>query len=631
MPSLRIRTLLPALFVSLLVMVITLGAIAISSLGNINRQVFLLGDTQAKATSVIVSIKETLAGINSIYSQHLLSVSLDDLRRLETDLDQRTSLAHKLVADFKGTPAAAAEREALAGLDDSMARFLAEGQRFISISTMGAKTIALDLYNGEMKAALAQSEAALNGLIERNRNASDEALSAAAAKYENTLVLTGSMIAISCVIALAASFVAVRRVARPIARLQESMSALADGRSDKEIPFRDRGDEIGDMARAVEVFRENARERERLELQSEADRNLTEAERRENERRRAAQAADIKLVVDELALGLGRLADGDATIRIGRPFNEEFDQIRIDFNAAVSKLDEALTVVSRNAQVINSGSEEIRSAVDHLSKRTEQQAASVEETAAALEEISTTMRDATQRAEEAGLIVEATKSGAERSSHIVRKAVEAMGSIEQSSAEISNILGLIDDIAFQTNLLALNAGVEAARAGEAGKGFAVVAQEVRELAQRSAKAAKDIKALIASSRQHVTSGVSLVGDAGEALQGIAREVVGISHHVAAIIEASREQSVGIREVSNAINRIDHGTQENAAMVEESSAATHALAAEVQSLFGLIAQFKTGGSTEHHASSSALPQRGQPQIAMAQGASAGQRRKSAAGR
>nr|WP_244530391.1 HAMP domain-containing methyl-accepting chemotaxis protein [Rhizobium sp. NFR07] len=535
----------------------------------------------------------------------MLSVSLDDLKRLESDLQQRIAAAQSLVADFKRMPAALDEQQALTSLDESMARFLADGQKFISISTIGAKTTALDLYNGQMKVGLAQSETTLNGMIERNRKASEIALLSAGTEYQNTLILTGSMIAVACLIALAASVVAVTRVARPIARLQDSMSILAAGNSDHQVPFRDRGDEIGDMARAVEVFRENAIDRERLEHQSAADRDLTETERRENEQRRAIQAADTKLVVAELARGLGRLADGDATVRIERPFNGEFDPIRIDFNAAVSKLDEALTVVSRNAQVINSGSEEIRSAVDQLSKRTEQQAASVEETAAALEEISTTMHDATKRAEEAGVIVEATRKGAERSSDIVHKAVEAMGSIEQSSAEISNILGLIDDIAFQTNLLALNAGVEAARAGEAGKGFAVVAQEVRELAQRSAQAAKDIKRLISSSQQHVEAGVSLVGDAGEALKGIAREVVGISHHVTAIIEASREQSVGVREVSKAINSIDHGTQENAAMVEESSAATHALAAEVESLFRLIGQFKTGAGMSVHAG---MPQR-----------------------
>ncbi|MGI2036196.1 methyl-accepting chemotaxis protein [Rhizobium panacihumi] len=593
MLSMKIRNLLPVLFISLLLMVVALGAIAINSLSSINRQVSLLGDTQAKATSVLVSIKETLSGINSLYSQHLLSVSLDDLKKLENDLDRRTAIVQSLLVDFSKTPAAQIEQKALASLDESMATFFADGKKFISISTIGAKTIALDLYNGQMKSGLAQSEATLNAMIDRNRKASEAALLSSGAKYQNTLILTGSMIAASCLIALAASFIAVVRVARPIACLQESMSVLAEGNSNHHVPFRDRGDEIGDMARAVEVFRENAIERERLEHQSATDRDLTETERRDNERRRAVQAGDTKIVVEELARGLGRLADGDATVRLDRPFNVEFETIRVDFNAAVSKLDGALAVVSRNAQVINSGSEEIRSAVDHLSKRTEQQAASVEETAAALEQVSNTMRDATKRAEEAGIIVEATKKGAERSSKIVDMAVEAMGSIEQSSAEISNILGLIDDIAFQTNLLALNAGVEAARAGEAGKGFAVVAQEVRELAQRSAQAAKEIKGLIMSSQQHVRSGVSLVGDAGEALKDIAREVVGISHHVTAIIEASREQSLGIREISNAINTIDHGTQENAAMVEESSAATHALAAEVESLFKLIAQFKTG--------------------------------------
>lgn len=576
-------------------MVILLGAIVVNSMSSINRQAVLLGDTQAKATSAIVRIKETLAGINSIYARHLLAIQLEDLTKLEGELKQRTDDVHALVAAFSAMPAGQAEQGALAKLNQSMGSFLDDGQKFISISTIGAKTIALDLYNGSMETSLGEANATLDQMIGRNRTASDLALKNAADQYDNTLLITGSMIALSCVIALTASFIAIMRVARPISGLQGIMSVLANGNNEVEIPFAGRGDEIGDMSRAVAVFRHNAIERTRLERQSETDRSLSDAERLENENRRAAHAAEIKGVVDALAFGLGRLADGDTTIQLDGNFSGEFNQIRSDFNAAVSKLNEALTIVSRNAQVINSGSEEIRNAVDHLSRRTEQQAASVEQTAAALEEISVTMHDANKRAEEAGQLVNGTKAGAERSSAIVGKAVEAMGAIEQSSSEINNILGLIDDIAFQTNLLTLNAGVEAARAGEAGKGFAVVAQEVRELAQRSAQAARDIKMLISSSRQHVQAGVTLVGEAGQALQTIAGQVTDISQHVSAIIQASREQSNGVKEISNAIHSIDQGTQENAAMVEESSAATHALAAEVNSLFNLVAQFKTGAS------------------------------------
>ena len=250
---------------------------------------------------------------------------------------------------------------------------------------------------------------------------------------------------------------------------------------------------------------------------------------------------------------------------------------------------------SENAATIETGSREIRSAADDLARRTEQQAASVEETAAALEEITTSVKDSTIRAEEAGSLVARTKQGAEKSGEVVRNAVAAMSEIERSSQSISNIIGVIDDIAFQTNLLALNAGVEAARAGEAGKGFAVVAQEVRELAQRSANAAKEIKTLITSSGEQVKRGVSLVGETGQALETIVGEVQHIDRNVQAIVQAAREQSTGLQEINTAVNTMDQGTQKNAAMVEETTAASHGLASEVQALNALIGRFNVGGS------------------------------------
>lgn len=301
--------------------------------------------------------------------------------------------------------------------------------------------------------------------------------------------------------------------------------------------------------------------------------------------------------VTALATGLRELADGDLNQHIDREFVPSMEAVRMDFNEAAQKLCAAMQGVGQNASTIAAGSEQIRVAADDLSKRTEQQAASVEETAAALEQITATVTDSSKRAEEAGQLVNRTREEAERSSNVVRDAVEAMGKIEASSGAISNIIGLIDEIAFQTNLLALNAGVEAARAGEAGRGFAVVAQEVRELAQRSAAAAKDIKELIVKSGEQVRSGVSLVNETGVALERIAAQVLEIDTNVTAIVQASREQATSLSEVNRAVTSIDQGTQQNAAMVEESTAASNNLARDAQSLFGLIAQFKTGTQLE----------------------------------
>lgn len=313
----------------------------------------------------------------------------------------------------------------------------------------------------------------------------------------------------------------------------------------------------------------------------------------------ATDVSDRVKNVEQLANAMQALSAGDLTQEIRSPFLPALERLRVDFNETSSKLRSTLQNISQNAGAIAAASQQIQSASNDLSKRTEQQAASVEETAAALEEITTTVADSSHRAQEAGTLVRRTKEHAENSGNVVGQAVDAMGKIEQSAAEIANIIGVIDEIAFQTNLLALNAGVEAARAGDAGKGFAVVAQEVRELAQRSAKAAKEIKELINTSNEHVKSGVTLVGNTGKALQEIVSQVVQVDGNVGAIVEASKEQATGLKEINTAVNTMDQGTQQNAAMVEETTAAAHSLAREAEQLFALLGQFKVGEGTVSH--------------------------------
>ncbi|MQB07469.1 methyl-accepting chemotaxis protein [Agrobacterium tumefaciens] len=390
-----------------------------------------------------------------------------------------------------------------------------------------------------------------------------------------------------------------RGITTPIARLRERMGSLAAGDTASEIEGMDRKDEVGQMAAAVQAFRENAIERLRLENETENHRSSSEQDRIEREKQKAKEAADVQFAVDNLAAALSKIAQGDVTYRIAQPFVPSLDGIRGDFNRAAEQLQSTLNQVAQNARGIDSGANEIRAAADDLAKRTEQQAAAVEETAAALEEITTTVKDSTKRAQEAGHFVSRAKVGAEQSGEVVQKAVTAMEQIAASADQISNIIGVIDEIAFQTNLLALNAGVEAARAGEAGKGFAVVAQEVRELAQRSAGAAKEIKNLITTSNSQVQQGVQLVGETGRALELIVTEVQEINRHVMAIAESAQEQSSGLQQINTAVNQMDQDTQKNAAMVEESTAASHGLAREASSLNRLLARFKLseGGYNE----------------------------------
>jgi methyl-accepting chemotaxis protein len=288
---------------------------------------------------------------------------------------------------------------------------------------------------------------------------------------------------------------------------------------------------------------------------------------------------------------LSRLAAGDLDARVERPLMPSLDQLRVDFNSAAEALHTALSQVSIGASAIHVGAAEIARASDDLSRRTEQQAASLEQTAAALDEITATVKRSAESAKRTHTAVSQTRGEAEHSGGVVTQAVEAMARIETSSQQISQIIGVIDEIAFQTNLLALNAGVEAARAGEAGRGFAVVAQEVRALAQRSADAAKEIKALISSASGEVNRGVGLVGETGRALQSIVSRVAEIDALVAEITVSAQEQSVGLVEVNTAINQMDQVVQQNAAMVEEATAASHALTDEASELAGVVASFK----------------------------------------
>jgi methyl-accepting chemotaxis protein len=320
----------------------------------------------------------------------------------------------------------------------------------------------------------------------------------------------------------------------------------------------------------------------------EQERVATEAERR-------TASIEQDGVVKALAQALQRLAAGDLTVKVDAEFKGAYGQIRTDFDRAAAQLREAMSTIAEMSTGLKAGAQQISSASDDLSRRTEQQAASLEQTAAALDQITATVRRSAEGAKEASAMAAEARAAGEHSGAVVRDAVQAMDAIEQSSTQIGQIIGVIDEIAFQTNLLALNAGVEAARAGDAGRGFAVVAQEVRALAQRSAGAAKEIKALISASSTQVGQGVKLVGDAGQALNGIVSKVASIDSLIAEISVSSQEQATGLAQVNTAVNQMDQVTQQNAAMVEESTAAAANLKRDVSELTALITKFRTGAA------------------------------------
>ncbi|MGL3605902.1 methyl-accepting chemotaxis protein [Rhizobium sp. G187] len=378
---------------------------------------------------------------------------------------------------------------------------------------------------------------------------------------------------------------------RPIARITATMQRLAEGDLEAGIAGDKRGDEIGAMARALSVFKTNARAKIDIEAERQREQMEAEAERLRNDADKQALDREIDHAVSQLAQALERLAVGDISFEIEERFHGRLERLRTDFNLSLSRLRQTMHKISGNVdQIQNNGRQMAHSALD-LARRTEQQAASLEETAAAVDEITAAVRSSSERADQVNGVVREARKNAEESAVVVGSAISAMGRIEDASRQISNIIGVIDEIAFQTNLLALNAGVEAARAGEAGKGFAVVAQEVRELAQRSASAAKEIKALINRSAGEVASGSTHVQQTGEVLSRIGAQIATISQHVEMIAATSRDQSGALQEVNGAVNRMDQMTQQNAAMVEEATAATQDLSAQTDELRDLLQQFR----------------------------------------
>ncbi|MEJ2814398.1 methyl-accepting chemotaxis protein [Caulobacter sp. CCG-8] len=394
-----------------------------------------------------------------------------------------------------------------------------------------------------------------------------------------------------------------RKISRPLASLSRSMTTLAQGEVDVEVAGAGRKDEVGLMARAVQVFKDNAVALRTSEAEQQRISAASEDERRRNEAASQGAADDQAFVMERIAAGLARLSRGDLTVRVVDQFPEGYGQLRTDFNGAMEHLDQAMGQILTAVGGIGRSSDEITAAADNTARRSEQQAASLEETAAALDEITATVRRASQGANDAARVVGSTREDAERSGDVVRDAVAAMNGIEQSSQQIGQIIGVIDEIAFQTNLLALNAGVEAARAGDAGRGFAVVAQEVRALAQRSAEAAKEIKTLISTSAGQVGQGVKLVGQTGEALEGIVFKVGEIDALVKELAASAGEQATSLHEVNSAVNQMDQGVQQNAAMIEQATAVSHALKTEIGGLVQMMSRFQVSGG-----SASAQPMR-----------------------
>jgi methyl-accepting chemotaxis protein len=404
------------------------------------------------------------------------------------------------------------------------------------------------------------------------------------------LLLVAALLSLLAAGAIAYFYVQ-RSLVQRLTALREAMRRLSTGETALDVPAVKDADELGDMGRAVLVFRDAAIEKARLEAQAAEAQRLADEERARNEASRAEAARQVADVVDGLGRGLERLARGDLTYRVRDNWAEEYRKVQQDFNGAIDQLQATLTAIVESTREVSNASAEISTSTTDLSQRTEEQAASLEETSASMEEIAATVRKNAENAQHARDLARQTETIAGRGGDVVTQAVSAMALIEQSSGKISDIISVIDEIARQTNLLALNAAVEAARAGEAGRGFAVVAAEVRSLAQRSSQAAKDIKDLIVSSGGQVRDGVELVNRTGVSLKEIVSSIKQVADIVADIATASSEQAMGIEQVNKALTQMDEVTQQNSALVEENAATAKTLESQSQALDGRIAAFR----------------------------------------
>ncbi|WP_291829881.1 methyl-accepting chemotaxis protein, partial [Bosea sp. (in: a-proteobacteria)] len=543
----------------------------------------------------------------------------DDIRKENAEIEaMRVKLAPILVQ--------AQSREALKRYEALVPTYRTGMEQVLELSRKGDKAAAAVRLR-ELRPVLASMEKAIADLTGHIAGRANSVIVSAESEYRSSLYLLIALASLAALVSVGAILIVIRRIASPIVATTAAMNELAKGNLDTTIRHADREDEIGTMAKALEIFRESLVKVRALEEQERAaaERRLARAQSMEavvsdvGEVVAAAAAGDfsarlqidqadeqmqklvagineINAVVDsatsEFARTLSAVAAGDLTVRVDAAYRGKFAELKGAINETVERLSSTVKTIQVTSADVGLAAREINMGADDLSKRTEEQASSLEETAATTEELAASVKASAQASREAASIADEAMKAAQTGGAIAGKAVDAMARIEDASTKISDIIRVIDDIAFQTNLLALNAAVEAARAGDAGKGFAVVASEVRTLAQRSGEAAKDISALISSSNTEVGEGVKLVRQAGEALEQILSASRKVAATIADISAASGEQANGIDEMSQAVAHLDEMTQQNAALAEQSAASAGSLSNRIGQLNDLVAAFRT---------------------------------------
>jgi methyl-accepting chemotaxis protein len=553
----------------LIIAVVLCGVAGFSAvqIGKMNTAIDYVSNDLMPKTVAAQKIDTATSDFRIAEVQHILATQSADMTAAEQKISTAQGIVDKNFSVLDRTIIRPEARQLLTAFRQKWISYLEQHQKLIALSRLNRNEEAIAIMRGRSQVLFDELSDRISVLVSFEMKLAAQQRQDAAELHTHVVTLLALVVVMACAALIGILLMLVRQIARPVDQVTFGLTALASGDMSVTSLDHERQDEVGRLAGALNNLRGQ----------------LLAADE--------AKAAQTTLIVESIGRGLGALADGDLTARIETDLTGSFAKLRTDFNHALSAMNDAMAAVTDATSGINNGASDIRQASDDLSQRTEQQAASLEETAAAMHEITETVRETAVNAKRANQVVTETRNDADQSADVVRQAVAAMHGIERSSNEISEIISVIDGIAFQTNLLALNAGVEAARAGDAGKGFAVVASEVRALAQRSADAARDVKERITASSQQVDAGVQLVEQAGNALTRITGRIGEINTLVSDIASAAAQQASGLQQVNTAVAEMDGVTQQNAAMVEEATAAARSLSTEADELLRQVRRFK----------------------------------------
>ncbi len=640
MKRLSIKAALTALLLGIILTSAIQGGSAIMGLLGISRGVDQIDTNWLPSVDTLHRLNTLTSDIRVAEATHVLSTSPDEMTKIAGSFDGLFAQYDKLSASYETMISSDEERQGWAKVKEGWATYLGFHKDLIAKSSQNQNEAAAALFSGSMRDDFDAVSAGMLKLVDLNVAGAKTESSGAASTVSTVITLTAVVLAVALLAAFGGLMFVLRGVIRPLSTITERIKVLATGDLVSAIPYIERKDEIGTISEAVEVFRQNA-----LKVQ---EMNEAEAVRTGQTRERTAS---MSLLMDGLAQAVNAAVDGDFTRRIALSVPDEdlkavaknvndllstvdagvtetgqvlaalaqtdltkrmhgeyrgaFAKLKSDTNAVVENLGNVVGQLRRTSGGLKTATGEILAGANDLAERTTKQAAAIEETSAAMEQLSTTVVENAKRAEQASSKAQNVSATAAMTGEVMTKSNDAMERISTSSAKISNIIGLIDDIAFQTNLLALNASVEAARAGDAGKGFAVVAVEVRRLAQSAASASSEVKVLIEQSAGEVTSGSKLVAEATQKLIDMLSSVKESVDLIKDISSASREQSSAIAEVSTAIRQMDEMTQHNAALVEETNAAIEQTEGQANELDRIVDQFVVDAI---HTRSAAAPPR-----------------------